>query len=92
MLTSVSEIMEIIGRIGAPDYLSRFPTLRICEQDTIRHAFRGISNIYRDPWFIGFKSKETLRKNYLDPAIRSGQNVLEYPDKPASKNQRYKKV
>jgi len=41
---------------------------------------------------LGLKSKETLRKNYLDPALSSGQIVLEYPDKPKSKNQRYKKV
>lgn len=41
---------------------------------------------------LNLKSKETLRKNYLDPAINNGQIVLEYPDKPTSKNQRYKKV
>ncbi|MBE6126808.1 MAG: Fic family protein [Erysipelotrichaceae bacterium] len=41
---------------------------------------------------LGLKSKETLRKNYLDPAIKGGQIILEYPDKPTSKNQRYKKV
>ena len=41
---------------------------------------------------LNLKSKETLRKNYLDPAINRGQIVLEYPDKPTSKNQRYKKV
>lgn len=41
---------------------------------------------------LHLKSKETLRKNYLDPAIENGQVVLEYPDKPTSKNQRYKKV
>ena len=41
VLNSVSEIMEMIGRIGALDNLSRFPTLRICEKDTIRHAVPG---------------------------------------------------
>ena len=41
---------------------------------------------------LNLKSKETLRKNYLDPAISSGQIILEYPDKPTSKNQRYTKV
>ena len=41
---------------------------------------------------LHLKSKETLRKNYLDPGIKNGQIVLEYPDKPTSKNQRYKKV
>ena len=41
---------------------------------------------------LNLKSKETLRRNYLNPAISSGQIVLEHPDKPTSKNQRYKKV
>ena len=41
---------------------------------------------------LHLKSKETLRKNYLDPAINNHYIILEYPDKPTSKNQRYKKV
>lgn len=41
---------------------------------------------------LGIKSKETLRKNYLNPLIEEGYLVLEYPDKPTSKNQRYKRI
>ena len=41
---------------------------------------------------LGLKSKETLRKNYLNPLIEEGYVVLEYPDKPTSKNQRYKRI
>ena len=41
---------------------------------------------------LGLKSKETLRKNYLNPAIEKGYLILEYPDKPTSKNQRYKRL
>ena len=41
---------------------------------------------------LGIKSKETLRKNYLYPLIEEGYLVLEYPDKPTSKNQRYKRI
>jgi len=40
---------------------------------------------------LHLKSKETLRKNYLNPAIKSGLLIMEYPDKKTSKNQRYKK-
>ena len=39
---------------------------------------------------LSLRSKETLRKNYLDPAIKSGLIILEYPEKPTSRNQRYK--
>lgn len=38
---------------------------------------------------LGLKSKETLRKNYLDPAINSGLIEMTIPDKPNSRNQRY---
>ena len=41
---------------------------------------------------LGIKSKETLRKNYLEPAIKEGLVKLTIPDKPTSKNQMYYKV
>lgn len=41
---------------------------------------------------LQLKSKETLRKNYLNPVIKEGYVVLEYPSKPTSKNQRYKRI
>lgn len=40
---------------------------------------------------LGLKSKETLRKNYLNPALKSGLIRMTLPDKPNSKNQRYVK-
>lgn len=38
---------------------------------------------------LNLKSKETLRKNYLVPAIENGLVVMTEPDKPNSRNQRY---
>ena len=38
---------------------------------------------------LGLKSKETFRKNYMNPAIKHGYVVMEKPDKPTSKTQRY---
>ena len=40
---------------------------------------------------LGLKSKETLRKNYINPAIELGVIRMTLPDKPNSKNQRYVK-
>lgn len=40
---------------------------------------------------LGIKSKETLRSQYLDPAIKQGLVNLTIPDKPTSKNQMYYK-
>ena len=38
---------------------------------------------------LRLKSKETLRKNYLTPAIRDNLIIMTEPDKPNSRNQRY---
>ena len=38
---------------------------------------------------LGLKSKEALRKNYIQPAIEIGLIRMTLPDKPNSKNQRY---
>lgn len=40
---------------------------------------------------LGLKSKETLRKNYLNPAMELGLIRMTIPDKPNSRNQRYVK-
>lgn len=40
---------------------------------------------------LGLKSKEALRKNYLNPAIELGLVRMTIPDKPNSRNQRYVK-
>ena len=41
---------------------------------------------------LNLKSKETLRKNYLNPAIEKGLVKMTVPDKPNSRNQRYIKI
>lgn len=41
---------------------------------------------------LDLKSKETLRKNYLNPAIQNGLVTMTLPDKPNSRNQRYIKI
>ena len=38
---------------------------------------------------LGIKTKETLRSNYLNPAIENHLVVMTLPDKPNSKNQKY---
>lgn len=40
---------------------------------------------------LGLKSKDTLRKNYLKPAMELGLVKMTIPDKPNSRNQRYVK-
>jgi len=38
---------------------------------------------------LGLKSKETFRKNYMNPALKHNLVKMTLPDKPNSKNQRY---
>ena len=41
---------------------------------------------------LGLKSRQTLRMHYLDPAIREGLVVMTIPEKPSSRNQRYRRT
>lgn len=41
---------------------------------------------------LGLKSRDALRKSYLNPAIEAGLIKMTVPDKPNSKNQRYVKI
>jgi len=41
---------------------------------------------------LGLKSRDTLRNNYLNPAIDEGLVQMTVPDKPTSRNQRYIKI
>lgn len=41
---------------------------------------------------LGLSDRSNFRKTYLNPAIELGLVVLEFPDKPTSKMQRYKKA
>ena len=41
---------------------------------------------------LKLSDRANFRKNYLDPAIKLGLIEMEFPDKPTSKIQRYKKI
>ena len=59
-----------------------------------------IKKLVKNKWYTGreiqgllkLSDRSNFRKNYLNPAIHSGLVVLEFPDKPTSRNQRYKLV
>ena len=38
---------------------------------------------------LHLKSRETLRKNYINPALEMGLIIMSNPDKPTSRNQTY---
>ena len=41
---------------------------------------------------LGLKSRQTLRMHYLDPAIHEGLVEMTIPEKPSSRNQRYRRT
>lgn len=86
ILEQINAILDEIGSsLTSPansisEYVSKL--LNVMEFDTPYTANDILT-------LLGLKSKETLRKNYLTPAINDGFVVMELPDKPNSKNQRY---
>lgn len=86
MLEMIDQILdEVISQIhksnaDTTEYVKRM--LDIMEFDV-----PYTSNALMDA--LGLKSKETLRKNYINPAIKLGVIRMTLPDKPNSKNQRY---
>lgn len=87
MLDRIYEVLDAVLKqsgeySGTSKYVSRL--LSAMEYDTEYSANELLS-------LLGLKSKETLRHNYIDPAIESGFIDMTLPDKPTSRNQRYRK-
>ena len=41
---------------------------------------------------VGIKSRSTFRQNYLEPALKQGLITMTIPDKPNSRNQKYRRA
>lgn len=86
MLLQIDKILDEIsgqmleGSEHITEYLKRM--LGVMEYDVPYTAFEIMGN-------LGLKSKETFRKNYMNPAIKLNLVKMTLPDKPNSKNQRY---
>ena len=89
MLERIDEVLEeVIVQVKkskggeTSEYVNR---LLSCMEYDVPYTSKEILRL------LGLKSKETLRKNYLNPAIEAGLVGMTLPDKPNSKNQRYMK-
>ena len=80
----LDDVMLQVNKINAEtsEYVRRM--LAVMEYD-IPYTSRDIMAL------LGLKSKDTLRKNYLNPAMELGLVKMTIPDKPNSRNQRYVK-
>lgn len=87
MLDRIYEVLDVVLKqsgeySGTSKYVSRL--LSAMEYDVEYSANELLA-------LLGLKSKETLRRNYIDPAIESGFIDMTLPDKPTSRNQGYRK-
>ena len=86
ILEQINAILDEIGSSftspasSISEYVSKL--LNVMEFDTPYTANEILS-------LLGLKSKEALRKNYLNPAINDGLVIMTEADKPNSRNQRY---
>lgn len=80
----LDEVLEQISKTNAEtsEYVKRM-------LDVMEYDVPYTSNAIMEA--LGLKSKETLRKNYINPAMELGVIRMTLPDKPNSKNQRYVK-
>lgn len=89
ILEQISTVLNEISNSAkySSDNLSEYvkKLLTVMEYDTPYTATAILS-------LLDLKSKETLRKNYLNPAIENGLVKMTLPDKPNSRNQRYIKI
>lgn len=88
MLEQIDKILDdVVIQIGqsnveTSEYVKKM--LSVMEYD-IPYTTLSIMNA------LGLKSRETFRKNYMNPAIEQGFVQMTIPDKPNSRNQRYVK-
>ncbi len=87
MLARIGEILDEVLKQrladgGLTEYVKKL--LSVMEYDTAYSA-SALLNL------LGLRSKENLRHNYLDPAIDAGLIEMTIPEKPTSRNQKYRK-
>lgn len=88
MLKQIDNILdEIIVQIRRPDDMLTEYVKKMLDLMDFEVPYTAVSIMN----MLGIKSRETFRKNYLDPAINLGLVVRTLPDKPNSRNQRYVK-
>lgn len=85
----LEQISLILGEISdTPSY--SFSDTSDCVKKLLTVMENGISYTSNEILaLLNLKSKEALRKNYLNPAIEGGLVSMTLPDKPKSRNQRY---
>lgn len=86
MLLQIDKILDEVASqmVDGSEYMTEYlkRMLDVMEYD-VPYTASAIMDL------LGLKSKETFRKNYMNPALKKNLVKMTVPDKPNSKNQRY---
>ncbi len=82
MNTEIVGMAEVNNNLDLPENLRRL--LNVIGSDELSTS--EIMNL------LGLKHKPTVRNNYIKPALEQGLIEMTIPDKPQSKNQKYRKT
>lgn len=86
MLEQIDVILdEIISNVRRPDDTLSEYVKKMLEVMEFEVPYNAVTIME----LLGIRSRETLRKNYLGPALELGLVIRTIPEKPNSKNQRY---
>ena len=87
MLDMINQILdEVVLQVNRSNSeVSEYVKRMLAVMDEVPYTSNSIMEA------LGLKSKETLRKNYINPAMELGLIKMTLPDKPNSRNQRYVK-
>lgn len=86
MLEQIDKVLdEIIGQLKQNTEMLSSYVMKLLDAMEFDVAYSANEIMVK----LGLKSKETFRKNYMNPAIEQGLVIMTIPDKPNSKNQRY---
>ena len=78
-------LKEAEGQVSAPDSILPESVKRLLTVMEYDVPYTAVTLLQK----LGLRSKEMLRKNYLDPAIEANLVTMTIPEKPTSRNQRY---
>ena len=89
---SIGQVRDVISGqlvLGEQEVKNAYACNRICKKilNVMEYEVPYTSTVLMEK--LGLKSKETFRKNYMNPAMQLQLVQMTIPEKPKSRNQRY---
>lgn len=84
IINLLAKVSELVGQVSDQE-TDQVKTLLSCPGDDIISAAQLMER-------LGLSHRPTFRKNYLHPALKAGLIEITIPEKPNSRNQKYRKA